>query len=254
MRKLIFTLFIMMAFFAKAQDKGIIIEEDSLVFTGQVFDKESLEPLPKSIYMVNGRMFVSDDKGRFRFSANEGDTVVFHNVGYQDLILVVEESISNEEFLTGIFLSQKQYELSEVLVVPRNYDLETLVKTTPNSYEDIQIAEKNMKMSAYQGLMPNMNWDAETNQKYAIQKEIMRTEYKGMVAPDKMFGANLFTVIPETRLTYGTSKEKPIDMGAVSTSEEKYLQTVYDAIRQEKMKQQQDSIPQRVKPPLKQIK
>ncbi len=226
---------------------------DSLLFTGQVFDRTTREPLPKAVYMIGGRTYVTDELGAFRFSAAEGDTVMFHNIGYKDIFLMVDDSLSNEEFLTGIFLSQDEVELSEVLVVPRHYSLETLVKSTPTDARNLKIAEQNMKMSAYQALLPNTNWDAETNQKYAIQKEAMKVEYKGMVAPDRFFGANLTTVVPEVKLTYGSAEESTLDLGAISTEERKYLQTVFQIIQSERLKQQ-DSIPQRIQPPLKQIK
>lgn len=224
---------------------------DSLTFTGQIFDRQTLKPLGNAAYDIGNTMFISDDKGHFRFSAHDGDTIIFHYVGFKHLILMVDDSLSNEEYLTGIFLSPDMVELSEVLVVPRHYDVETLVKTTPMDYSELQIAEKNVKMSAYQGLMPNSNWDAETNQKYAIKKEQMRVEYKGMVQPDQMFAANLTTVIPEAILTYGPNVEPQIDMGAVTTEEESYLVSIFEAIKKERAKNIEPEY--QTKPPLKTI-
>lgn len=246
----IITLCILVSTSGFAQKK-VLVKSDSLTFTGQIFDRETLHVLANAVYVHNQTMYVSDDKGRFRFAANEGDTILFHHIGFKDLILVVEDSLSNEEFLTGIFLSPDMVQLSEVLVIPRQYDLETLVKTTPMNYSQIQIAEKNMRMSAYQALMPNTKWDAETNQKYALQKEAMRIEYKGMISPGQTFGANLITVIPEAALTYGPHKVPQIDLGSITTQEERYLTTVFDAIKKEKEK----NAPNQPfnKPPLKPI-
>lgn len=227
------------------------VSSDSLTFTGQIFDAETLKPLEHAAYDIGNTMYISDEKGRFRFTAHDGDTIIFHFVGYKHLILAVDDSLSNDEYLTGIFLSPDLVHLSEVLVVPRHYDVETLVKTTPMDYSDLQIAEKNMKMSAYQGLMSNDNWDAETNQKYALQREQMRVEYKGMVQPNQMFAANLTTVIPEAKLTYGPNKEPQVDLGAVSSKEEDYLITVFDFIKKERASQKIQEYQQ--KPPLKRI-
>lgn len=226
-------------------------KSDSLMFTGQVFDSETKRALEHAAYDIGHTMYISDEKGRFRFTAHEGDTIVFHHVGYKPLYLLVDDSLSNEEYLTGVFLSPDLVQLSEVIVVPRQYDLETLVKTTPMDYTELQVAEKNMKMSAYQGLMSNNKWDAETNQKYALKKEQMRVEYKGMVQPDQMFAANLTTVVPEAKLTYGPNPEPQIDMGAINTQEENYLLTVFDAIKQERARRNPDAYQQ--KPPLKPI-
>lgn len=228
-----------------------IEHSDSLLFTGQVFDSETKRFLEHAAYDIGNTMYISDDKGRFRFSAHEGDTIVFHHVGFKPLILLVDDSLSNEEYLTGIFLSPDLVQLSEVIVVPRHYDVETLVKTTPMDYSELQVAEKNMKMSAYQGLMANNKWDAETNQKYAIQKEQMRVEYKGMIQPDQMFAANLTTVVPEAKLTYGPNPQVQMDMGSINTQEERYLVTIFEAIKQERAKSNMKEYQQ--KPPLKPV-
>lgn len=251
MKKYILTICLaVFVFGAMAQEKNHH-ETDSLTFTGQIFDRETLRPLGNAAYDIGSITYISDDEGHFRFSAHDGDTIIFHYVGFKHLILMVDDSLSNEEYLTGIFLSPDMVQLSEVLVVPRHYDVETLVKTTPMDYSELQIAEKNMKMSAYQGLMPNTNWDAETNQKYALKKEQMRVEYKGMVQPDQMFAANLTTVIPEAILTYGPNVEPQIDMGAITTEEESYLISVFEAIKKERAKNIEPSY--HTKPPLKTI-
>ncbi len=250
--KTILTLFVLLGIsVAAVAQTELSLPGDTLTFSGKVYDRETLKTLGHSVFIKNNKSYLCDEDGRFRFTANEGDTIVFHYVGYKDLILVVQDSIENEEYLTGIFLSPDMVQLSEVLVVPRHYDVETLVKTSPVDYSSLKIAEKNLRMSAYQGLMPNTNWDAETNQKYALKKESMRVEYKGMVAPDQTFGANLITVIPEAILTYGSHEGEQVDMGAITTQEDTYLTTVYDAIKKEKAKKLQ--LEKKNKVPLKQV-
>lgn len=213
-------------------------QTDSLTFTGIVFDRVTLAPLNEAVYYKGNETYSLQPGGRFRIRAEVGDTIIFSYLGYKDLIVTLNDSLANKDYLMGVYLSPVATLLSEVVIVPRRYSLDVLVAIDPvKQAREQAYAERNLKMSAYQGLMPPKQMDSEMNQKMAIEKHRMEVEYKRMLAPEDMVGVNFFTVVPETKEFMAGLREKglSIDLGKITTKEEEvYLKSLFRAMEEEK--------------------
>lgn len=212
-------------------------QSDSLTFTGIVFDRIDLQALDEAVYYKGSQTYGLQPGGRFSIYANVGDTIRFTYLGYKDLIVTLNDTLANNDYLMGIYLSPVPTLLSEVIIVPRYYSLEVLVAIDPvKQAKEQAYAERNLKMSAYQGLLPPKQMDNEMNQKMAIQKHRMDVEYKRMLSPDDMVGVNFFTVVPETKDFMKGLREKGlnIDLGKITTKEEEdYLKSLFKAMQEE---------------------
>jgi hypothetical protein len=234
MKRVCFLSVLLMCFYCgiKAQD-----ESDSLTFTGVVFDRVNLEPLNDAVYFKGIHTYGLQPGGRFRISAEVGDTIVFSYLGYKDLIVTLDDSLANSDYLMGVYLSPVATLLSEVVIVPRYYSLEVLVAIDPvKQAKEQAYAERNLKMSAYQGLLPPKKMDNEMNQKMTIEKHRMDVEYKQMISPNQMVGVNFFTVVPETKDYLAGLRKKglSIDLGKITTQEEEdYLRSIFKAMQEE---------------------
>lgn len=211
---------------------------DSLTFTGVVFDRETLNHLDEAVYAKNGDTYSLSNLGRFNITAAVGDTIIFSHLGYKNLIVILNDSLANQEYLLGVYLTNESRLLSEVVIVPRYYSIQTLVATNPERQaKDLMHAKKNLRLSAYQGLQPVQKMDNEMNQKMALKNHAMDVEYKRMIRTDQMVGVNFVTVVPETRDFFDGLREKglALDLGKVtSKEEEEYLRSIFKALQKEK--------------------
>lgn len=210
-------------------------QADSLVFTGQVFDQETGNPVEDALFTIGTHSYATDKLSKFRFKALKGDSVIFSHLGYKDLLLLVSDSLNSKEFLAGVFLTKQTYELSEVLVVPRAFQAKTLVATNPVSDADMASASKNVKRSAKLGLLPQETWDATENQKYVISKHTTKLRYKTQVPPNMVTGVSSVTVVPEVRKAFDKDVFEITNLGSITTQETFYLTTAYNAYRKKKL-------------------
>ena len=214
-----------------------LAQTDTLTFTGVVFNRLTLEQLNEAIYIKNGSTY-GVSEGRFNIKSVKGDTIVFSHLGFKDLIVVLEDTLANKEYLMGIYLSPEPTLLSEVIIVPRYYSLKALVASDPvKQSRDQANAERNLKLAAYQGLKPQEKMDYEMNQKMTLHKHRMDVEYKTMINPDQMVGVNFVNVVPDTKAWMEGLRDKglSLDLGSITTVEEvSYLQRLFKAMEQEK--------------------
>lgn len=228
MRSIIFLLLFSCVFSVLADEKP-----DSLLFTGQIFSREDLKPIEGAVFSIHEKNYVTGSDATFRFFASIGDTVMFSHVGFQHFALRVTDTLQNSEYLAGVFLSRKTYQLSEVLVVPRQYEVETLVATDPISTKDIASAKKNMAYSARMGLVPLDNWDAAANQQYVMQKHTTEIRYKTQIAPHQTLGVSTTTTVPGARNMLLQEMNVAKDLGSITTQETFFLTTAFDAYRKQ---------------------
>ncbi|MFB6343268.1 hypothetical protein ACE1ET_16195 [Saccharicrinis sp. FJH62] len=217
---------------------------DSLTFTGTVFDRVTLETLDDAVYFKGHHTYGLQPGGKFRVKAAVGDTIIFSYLGYKDLIVTLDDSLANNDYLMGVYLSPVATMLSEVVIVPRYYSLDVLVAIDPvKQAKEQAYAERNLKMSAYQGLLPATKMDNEMNQKMTIEKHRMDVEYKQMLSPNQMVGVNFFTVVPETKEYLAGLREKglALDLGKITTQEEEnYLRSIFKAMQLENKANRKD--------------
>jgi hypothetical protein len=177
------------------------IRTDSLFFTGAVMDQEELSPLPYAHYKVNNkRTGTSNAFGRFSFWVNAGDTVQYSYVGYQNVKLIISDSLKQDSYLFGVFMSKDTFALQEVLILPRFGDFrEAFINAKVNTPEYVR-AKNNVNSATYEALTKRPEkMDAKANTDMLIQQHVVENEHKAMVPQDMIIGVSTLRTIPEVK-------------------------------------------------------
>ncbi len=151
----------------------ILFVSDTLLFSGMVFHNGTGEPLP-DVYCRwgKGEGVVSGRDGAFRIRLHRGDTVRFTHVGFRPCRVVIPDSLRENEYMLGVFLSPDTVELSEVLIVRRWRDARG---------QDFLQARRNMRGIMQRAYDPTRPMDADMNQRMMIEEYAREVEMKGHV-------------------------------------------------------------------------
>jgi len=173
---------------------------DSIRFSGMIFDKDSLTVLPYAKYALDEKVFTANDNGEFYLWAKQGDIIKFSYVGYKDTYIQVHDTLDDNNYIVGVFLSKDTIQLSEVIVIPRYRQLLLDAMYSPLKVDPAyQNALRNVRQAKNQALSStgfDKPMTAEQNQDMVIRENTMRTVYKTQVPPDMIFGINTSTLIP----------------------------------------------------------
>lgn len=151
----------------------ILSVSDTLFFSGAVFHNETAVPLSDvHCRWGKGQGVVSDENGCFRIRIHRGDTVRFTHVGFRPCRVVVPDSLKENEYMLGVFLSPDTLELSEVLIMRRWRN---------KRGEDLSHARRNMQGILRQAYDPNRPMDADMNQRMMIEEYARGVEMRGHV-------------------------------------------------------------------------
>ncbi|SMO75264.1 hypothetical protein SAMN06265379_106185 [Saccharicrinis carchari] len=181
--------------FASAQ-----VNRDSLLFRGVILEGDSLFSLPYAKYIVNNKFgYTANEAGQFSFWAKPGDMVHFSYVGFKPLYLQLNDTLSNSNYLMGVFLSRDTIELSEVIIIPQFINPNAVARNMPMlSTTDEVVAQNNVAMSTYQAkTQPVTTWDAEMNQKNFIQSRSNDIAYQTQVQPSQMVGVSNTAILKQ---------------------------------------------------------
>ena len=177
------------------------IRNDSIFFTGAVMDQELLSTLPYSHYRVNNKQAgTANSYGRFSFWVNAGDTIQYTYVGYQDVRIIVSDSLKQDSYLFGVFMAKDTVALQEVLILPRFGDFrEAFINAKANTPEYIR-AKNNINSATYQALTQQpKKMDAKANTDMLIKNHVVMNEHHVMVPPDQMVGVSMGRTLPEVQ-------------------------------------------------------
>ncbi len=177
------------------------IRKDSIFFTGAVMDQEALSTLPYSHYRVNNKQAgTANSYGRFSFWVNAGDTIQYTYVGYQDVKLVVGDSLKQNSYLFGVFMAKDTVALQEVLILPRFGDFrEAFTNAKANTPEYVR-AKNNINSATYQALTQQpKKMDAKANTDMLLKQHVIMTEHKLMVPQEQMLGVSMGRTLPEAQ-------------------------------------------------------
>ena len=210
------------------------IGRDSLLFRGVIMEGDSLFSLPFAKYSVNDKIgYTANEDGQFSFWAKNGDIVHFSYVGFKHLYVQVNDSLSNDNYLMGIFLSRDTIELSEVVIIPQIINPNAIARNMPMlSSKETIAAQNNIAMSTYQAkTQPVTKWDAEMNQENFIQARSLDIQYQTQVKPTQMVGLSNSSVAQQIDRSKVKNLKKPVKR-FITQSEWEYLISTYH----EKMK------------------
>lgn len=182
-----FRLFLLFFFFYGINSvNGQVENQDKLFVTGVVCDRDSVFPLRDAICRWEGTYRGMDREGRFAFEVKLGDTLIFSHVGYVPVKVVVSDTLTQKDYLLGIFMTRDTILLAEVVVIPR-YLLKDYKPDV--RMENALYNEKGIVAGAFS---PVTKMDREMNQKMQIEKFAYTVENKGHV--DVGFGVGVQSI------------------------------------------------------------
>jgi hypothetical protein len=206
-----------------------------ILFHGLVMDANTLSPLANSQIMIN-RAFssVSGTDGAFSFYVNKNDTVLFRSLGYKPATLYVSDTLSGNEFITGVYMHADTLSVGEVVIVPRFRNLKSEIMNsgskTPSTFDN---AKYNVAISGYQGRNSTSQLgDPANNYSVLVQKQKVDAYERGGIPSDKILGLSPLLLIPAGYLLIKGLPEKPAPMKSQLTDQEidqihrKYLETL----------------------------
>lgn len=206
-----------------------------ILFHGLVMDASSLEPIANSQILINGKFSsISDTIGEFAFYVNRRDTILFESLGYRSTSLFVSDTLTGQEFITGIYMYSDTFSIGEVVIIPRLKNIKSEIfnarSNTPATFEN---ARYNMAISAYQGrTTKNQLGDPSTNYELLRQKQKVDAFERGGIPSDKMLGISPLMLLPAAYLLIHGLPEKPAPLKPQVTRQEveqinkKYLETL----------------------------
>jgi hypothetical protein len=174
-----------------------------ILFRGVVIDAVSQERLPGSDILVNRKMSaISAEDGTFSFYAYKKDTIKFSMLGYKALTLLVNDSLSGSEFLTGVYLETDTTLLGEVIIVPKIANLKAeMINPKLRNDPQLENAVSNISTASYVGrTTPAKLGDPIANYSYLKQKNKMDAFERGGIPSDRMLGLSPFLLIPAAYL------------------------------------------------------
>lgn len=151
----------------------ILSVSDTLLFSGVVFHHGTGEPLADvHCRWGEGEGCLSRSDGSFNMRLHRGDTVWFTYVGFRPCRVVVPDTLREQAYMLGVFLSPDTLELSEVLIVRRWQDTRR---------RDFLQAQRNMRGIMQRAYDPTRPMDADMNQRMMIEEYARGVEMKGHV-------------------------------------------------------------------------
>ncbi len=162
--------------------------KDSLFFKGIVMDTDSLLGLPFAKYVINyDQLFTTNKKGEFSMWVKKGDVVTFSHVGYKTISLHVKDSLVQDNFIMGVFLSRDTIQLSEIVILPQiNNAKERLQRMPIVQDKDAKTANENISDAPKMAVTTmDEDWDADKIQRYSLNAKSDAVKYNRQIGPDQ---------------------------------------------------------------------
>jgi len=175
------------------------IRTDSIFFTGAVMDQKDLSPLAYSHFKINEKQAgTANAFGRFSFWVNSGDTIQYSYVGYQNVNIIISDSLKQDSYLFGVFMAKDTVALQEVLILPRFGDFrEAFINAKVNTPEYVR-AKNNINSATYEALTKRPEkMDAKANTDMLIKQHVILNENKAMIPTEMVAGVSLGQTLPE---------------------------------------------------------
>jgi hypothetical protein len=183
-----------------------------ILFRGVVLDASSHTRLGSSQILINkSRLAISGEDGTFSFYADRKDTVLFSMLGYKSASLIVSDTLSGVEFLTGVYLETDTLLIGEVIIIPKFTNLKAEMNN-PRITSDARLenARSNISIASYQGRTGQAKLgDPGINYEYLRQKQKVDAYERGGIPSDKILGLSPLLLIPAAYLLIKGLPETP---------------------------------------------
>jgi hypothetical protein len=194
--------------FCQLGEKG----KDIILFRGVVVSAASQERLAGSqIYVNRIAAGISRNDGTFSLYARKNDTVVFTMLGYIRTSMIVSDTLTGREFLTGIYMKADTLEIGEVVIIPRftNIKAEMMNSALENNAR-MDNARSNISIASYQGRTGQGKLgDPGINYEVLRQQQKIEAYEKGGIPSDRIIGLSPLILIPAAYLLLNGLPEVP---------------------------------------------
>lgn len=183
-----------------------------ILFRGVMLDASSHTRLGSSQIVINrSRSAISAEDGTFSFYAYKKDTILFSMLGYKPASLIVNDTLSGNEFLTGVYLETDTLLIGEVIIVPKFTNLKAEIMN-PRITSDARLenARSNISIASYQGRTGQAKFgDPGVNYEFLRQKQKIDAYERGGIPSDKILGLSPLMLIPAAYLLLHGLPERP---------------------------------------------
>lgn len=179
--------------------KSQTLSADTIYFSGAIMDQAKLKVIPSAKFRVNSRFAgLSDLKGKFSLWANKGDTITYSHVGYKDISILVSDSLVDNNYLFGVFMSKDTVLLQEVLVVPRFASLDEEMRNSKVNTSEYVRAVNNVNSATHYALTQrpqDRKMDAADNTKLTINNYTAKNTNRTFISETQMLGISTNTTL-----------------------------------------------------------
>lgn len=230
-RTLLFSLIVVLYMHNCFSQKGVT-GGNPILFRGIVLDASSKAHLSSSQILINrSRSAISAEDGTFSFYALKKDTIIFSMLGYKPASLIVNDTLSGTEFLTGVYLETDTLFIGEVIIVPKLTNLKAeMMNPKINPDTRLDNARSNISVASYQGrISQGKMGDPTTNYEVLRQQQKIDAFEKGGIPSDKMVGISPLLLLPAAYLLIHGPPEIPSPPKAqISSKDLEELQKRYN--------------------------
>jgi hypothetical protein len=202
-----------------------------ILFRGVVVDASTQARLGSSQILINrSRSAISAEDGTFSFYAFKNDTIKFSMLGYRTTSLIVSDTLSVKEFLTGVYLETDTLLLGDVIIVPKLTNLKAeMMNSRIKSDPRLDNAISNITYASYVGRTTQAKLgDPAANYEYLRKKMNYDAFEKGTIPSDKILGLSPFLIIPAAYLLIqGLPETPPPPKAQISSKDLDELQKRY---------------------------
>lgn len=186
--------------------------DNRILFRGVVIAASSQERLHGSQIYINRRAAgISRNDGTFSFYASRNDTILFTMLGYSPARMIVSDTLTGKEFLTGIYLQTDTLDIGEVIILPRITNLKAeIISSMMETNSQMANARSNISIASYQGRTGQGTMgDPSINYEILRQKQKTEAYEKGGIPSDKILGLSPLMLIPAAYLLLNGLPEVP---------------------------------------------
>lgn len=169
-------------------------QDEVIQFSGKVVtadDYGEIMPLPYSNIAVYGtsRGTSSDEEGFFSFVALEGDTIVFSQIGYQTVSIVIPDTLQDSHYSWVQIMTQDSFLLPEAVIFPwpdrEHFEIEFLAIDISDHLRERK--EENLANQVIEDLRYTIPADGTEASRIVIREMGEKAVYAGQTKPMNIF-------------------------------------------------------------------
>jgi hypothetical protein len=192
--KLSVVILLVVGFMTQIQAQRTYSEDQVIQFSGKVVtadDYGEIMPLPFSNIAVLGtrRGTSADSEGFFSFVALEGDTIIFSQIGYQTVSIVIPDTLEDSHYSWVQIMTQDSFLLPEAVIFPwpdrEHFEIEFLAIDISDELRDRK--DQNLAAQVIEDLRYTIPADGTEASRIVLREMGEKAVYNGQLKPMNIF-------------------------------------------------------------------